>query len=590
VAQDFVERVRAATDIVALISDSVPLKKAGRKYRGLCPFHPEKTPSFYVDDQKGVFYCFGCQTGGDSFKFVMLRENVEFLEAARLLARRTGIPVPQSGRGGRPSEREALVAAHRAAADFYHELLRTRPEAGAAREYLRARGITDETIARLKIGFAPDRWDTLKSHLTAKGFTSELLVTGGLLSRKDGTGPGSSAGTYDRFRNRVLFPIRNLSGDVVGFGGRILGAGEPKYLNSAETPIYNKRENLFGLDLTRPGIRDAGEAVVVEGYFDFASLFQAGVVNAAATLGTAFSEEQVSLLRRFTERVVINYDPDTAGTNATRRSLDLLLAQGFKIRVLQLEPGADPDEFVRKKGVEAYRSRLASAPRYFEYLLERATTGRDLSDYEAKSAALREVLPILSQVPDRIERAGYVNALAEKLGIDDAVMLAEIKDALLKGGTGARAGATALRGKGAAPAARAMESETRLVRALLESADLRAELLGLLSEDDLAGTAIEAVVRAVEGLGRAGQEISYPRLSEVLLEPARSLLARIAMEPEPVVSSSEALRCVESIRVRRLRREREGLQRQMEAEADPARLDDLMRRKMEVSRQIDSLS
>jgi len=580
-ASDFVDKVRNAVDIVALISETVPLKKAGRKFRGLCPFHPEKTPSFYIDDAKGLFYCFGCQAGGDAFKFVQMRENVEFLEAAKILAAKLGIPVPETRQGGRPSEREALLAAHREAARFYHETLKTRPEGRAAREYLDRRGITAETIEKLGIGFAPNRWDGLKSHLARRGFATPLLVTGGLLAQKEGR-----SSTYDRFRNRVIFPIRSLAGEVIGFGGRILGEGEPKYLNSAETPLYNKRENLFGLDLTRHGIREAEEAVVVEGYFDFATLYQAGVGNVVATLGTAFAEQQVSLLRRFNDRVVINYDPDTAGASATRRSIDLLLAQGLKVRVLELDPGQDPDDFVRRQGAETYQARLQRAPRYFDYLVDKAVAGRDLSDYEAKSAALRQVLPVLSQVPDRIELAGYVNTLAERLGIDDQVMLAEVRDALMKA---PRTGAPVRLTPAPAPA-KIGEAEGRLVRALLERADTRAEILSRLSEADLEGSLTGEILRALEGLGNIGSEISYQKLSEVLREPARSMLTSIAMRPEPVVSREEALLCAESMRLRRLRQERDRLQKEMENEPDMARVEELMRRKIEVSRQIDSLS
>jgi DNA primase len=583
-APDFVDRVRAAVDIVALISESVPLKKAGRKYRGLCPFHPEKTPSFYIDDAKGLFYCFGCQAGGDAFKYVMLRENVEFLDAARILARKAGIPVTES-RGSRPSEREGLLAAHRAAAQFYHETLKSRPEAAAARRYLQSRGLSSETIEKLCIGFAPDRWDALKGHLTSKGFAAGLLLTGGLLVQKEG-----KSSSYDRFRNRVMFPIRNVAGEVIGFGGRVFGDGEPKYLNSSESPIYNKRENLYGLDLTRAGIRDASEAVVVEGYFDFASLYQAGVANVVATLGTAFADEQVSLLRRFTERVIINYDPDAAGASATRRSIELLLAQGFKVRVLQLEPGKDPDEFVRHHGPAVYRQRAGEAPRFFDYLLDKAAEGKDLSDFESKSAALKEVLPVLSQVSDRIERAGYVNLLAERLRIDDEVMLAEIRDGLVKAPRPRLVVRPAPEGPASSSARKVMEAESRLVRALLESSDLRAETLSVLGEEDMTGLATEEIVRAVRSMAGDGVEISYPRLSEVLREPARSLLARVAMRPEPVVSREESLGCVESIKLRRLQAERERLQREIAKESDAARLEDLMRRKNEVSRQINALS
>ncbi len=581
---DFVDRVRAAVDMVALISETVALKRAGRKFRGLCPFHPEKTPSFHVDDAKGLFYCFGCQAGGDIFKFVMLRENLDFPQAARLLAQKSGIPVPAPrGPDGRPSEREALLAAHRAAAEFFHDLLVKRPEGAAARDYLAARGITGDTIARLQIGYAPDRWDSLKGHLTGKGFDTRLLVTGGLLSTND-----ERTSTYDRFRGRVIFPIRGVTGEVLGFGGRILGAVEPKYLNSAETPLYNKRENLFGLHETRQAIRDAGEAIVVEGYFDYASLWQAGVPHVVATLGTAFAEEQVALLRRFAGKVVINYDPDAAGASATRRSIELLVSAGLKVRVLRLDGGLDPDEYVRQRGLDDYMARVQAAPRHFDYLLGQAIRGKDLSDYEQKAAALREVIPALAQVPDRIERAGYVNSIAEKLGIDDDLTLAEIRDGVLK--TPRPRPADARRSAGPAPAAELSESEARLIRGLLESAEIRNDVLARLGSEDLAGSAIEELFRAVEGLSEAGEDVSWTRLSEVLREPARSLVARLAVRSDPGISRDEALRCVESLRLRRLRRERDLLQKEMEHELSAARLDELLRRKMEVSRQIDSLS
>lgn len=576
---DFVDRVRSSVDIVALISESVPLKRAGRKHKGLCPFHNEKTPSFHVDDSKGLFYCFGCQVGGDAFKFVMLRENVEFIEAARIIARQLGIPVTES-RPGRQSERESMLAAHEAAARFYHDVLVKQPEGQRARDYLRSRGISDETVDRLGIGFAPDGWDALKGHLASKGLSTSLLVTAGLLSKNERTGS-----TYDRFRSRVMFPIRNLSGIVIAFGGRIVGPGEPKYLNTSETPLYNKREHLYGLDVTRNGIRDAGEAVVVEGYTDLASLLQAGVPHVVATLGTAFSDGQITLLRRFTDRVVINYDPDTAGAAATRRSIDLLVGSGFKVRILDLERGADPDEFVRKNGLQAYRDLLDKAPRYFDYLLDKATEGRNLSSFEDKSACLKQILPAVARVPDRIERSGYVNALADRLGIDDEITLAEIRDAMVKDSPGKRTGIPVSPTRSAIT-----ETEGRLVRALLESPDIRSEVLPSLSPEDLEGSAIESMVRAIDSLQRSGETVTFARLSEVLADSDRSSLAGLAVGADMDITIEEALSCAEALKLRRLRKVRESLQKQMNEERDTARLEDLMRRKMEVSRRIDALS
>lgn len=577
-SSDFVDKVRSAVDVVALISESVPLKRAGRKFRGLCPFHAEKTPSFYLDDEKGLFYCFGCQTGGDVFKFVMLRENVEFLEAARLLARRAGIAIPEQ-RGGQRSERETILAAHREAAAYFHEMLKSADEGAAARRYLRSRGTTGETVERLQMGFAAESWDGLRDHLVRRGFGVEPLVTGGLLSRKEGR-----SSTFDRFRGRVVFPIRNLSGEVVGFGGRLIGPGEPKYLNSADTPVYNKRETLYGLDLTRGAIRDTGEAIVVEGYFDFASLLQAGVGNVVATCGTSFTEQQALVLRRFADRVVMNYDPDAAGAMATRRSIDLLIALGFGVRVLRIASGQDPDEFVRGAGADAYRALVAQAPPHFDYLLEQAVAGREGLDREVKSRVIREMLPVIAKIPDRVERSGCINTMAERLALDDALLLSEIRDALLKEARPRVAGV-----RPPAPV-RLTTAEGRLVRALVESVDLRAELLGQLPDDALAGSPIEAVVRAVHGLAAEGGEVSYGTLAELLEEPIRSELAMLAVEQAPAVGRAEALHCIESMRMRLLKRERDRLQKEMESATDASQLEELLRRKVELSREIDSLA
>ena len=578
-SSDFVDKVRSAVDVVALISESVPLKRAGRKFRGLCPFHAEKTPSFYLDDEKGLFYCFGCQTGGDVFKFVMLRENVEFLEAARLLARRAGVPIPEQRGGGQRSEREVILAAHKDAAGYFHEILKSGDEGAVARRYLRGRGITGETVERLQMGYATDSWDSLRDHLVRRGFGVEHLVSGGLLSRKEGR-----SSTFDRFRDRVVFPIRNLSGEVIGFGGRLIGQGEPKYLNSSDTAIYNKRETLYGLDLTRGAIRDTGEAIVVEGYFDFASLLQAGIGNAVATLGTSFTEQQAVLLRRFADRVVMNYDPDAAGATATRRSIDLLISLGFSVRVLRIASGQDPDEFVRAEGAEAYRALVAQAPRHFDYLLECAIAGRDTFDRELKTRVVREILPIIAKVPDRVERSGCINTMAERLAIDDAILLSEIRDALLK--------EQRPRVPGVRPPAptRFTTAEGRLVRALVESTELREELLEQIQTDELAGSLVDDIVRALQGLTADGGEVTYATLVETLNEPVRSVLAMLAVEQAPTVDRAEAMHCIDSMKMRRLKRERDMLQKEMESATDVAQLEDLLRRKVELSRQIDSLA
>ncbi len=579
---DFVDRVRASVDIVTLVSESVPLKKSGRKYRGLCPFHNERTPSFYIDETKQLFYCFGCGAGGDTFKFAMLREGVDFMEAVRLLARRAGIPVPEARSGPRASEREAALAACKAAAALYREILREGPEGDVGRNYLERRGVTPATREALSLGYAPDRWETLREALGRQGHRMEVLMAAGLVQRRE-----DGSGFYDRFRNRIIFPVHNLSGDVIGFGGRIVGEGEPKYLNSPETLIYNKRENLYGLYHSRQAVKEAGEAIVVEGYIDYAALHQCGVRHAVATLGTSFTDEQASLLRRFTEKVVVNYDTDPAGEAATRRSLEKLLSRGFAVRVLQLAAGKDPDAFLRSAGGEEYRRLAGEAPSCFEHLVTAAQRDQDLADPAALAAAVREIMPVLAQVPSRIERSRYVSLLAERLAVEDALLLAEMRDVLLSGGR-----PSAAPGADARPAAPVSlrDAEARLVQALVEDPRARARLVPEILPADLEGSPVATIVSRIATLESEGDVITYAGLTAALPDRDRQLLARIALRGDPPVDEREAAECLASLRRMRLMRERESLQKEMERTSEPARLDELMRRKVDLSRRIDAMS
>lgn len=580
---DLVEKVRSSIDIVSLVSEFVSLKKSGRRYRGLCPFHNEKTPSFYVDETKQLFYCFGCGAGGDTFKFVMLLESLDFPEALRALARRAGIAAPPPGSGRRSSERESLLAACREANALYVKILRELPEGERARAYLKQRGVTSETARSLGLGYAPDSWDTLREELGRRGYRPEVLMAAGLLARRE-----SGTGFYDRFRNRITFPIVNPSGEAVGFGGRIVGEGEPKYLNSPETLIYNKRDNLFGLYHSRHGIKAAGEAIVVEGYLDFVTLYQAGIQNVVATLGTAFAQEQVALLRRFTQKVVVNYDSDAAGQSAAKRSLESLLSQGLGVRVLQLPAGKDPDAFLQEGSPEEYRRLVVDAPTCFDFLVAAASRERDLDEPAALGAAVREVVSLLARIPSRIERSRYVGLLSDRLGVEDALLLAEIRDTLIRGG---RKGPPAERAvpRRETESAGLLEAEVRLVRSLVEDEESRSRLLPEILPADLEGTRIAPIVAQVASLESEGRPISYSELSVDLPDKQRELLARIAMRGEPPPGGPEAADCLQSLRRARLVRERRSVQKEMEGAPDAARLEELMRKKIDLSRRIDAM-
>src|SRR5256884_2789283 len=369
------ERVKQQADIVRVVGEYVRLKKTGKNYSGLCPFHQEKTPSFTVSPIKQIFYCFGCGKGGDVYNFVMDMEKCEFPEAVKLVAEKCGISIPRpkerSAEGRKESlERGVLVEIHREAQSFFVKQLEGTLEGKAARAYLEDRGLDKETISRFGIGYAPSGGDMLLRHLKIK-YNEKFLVESGLISRDQNGGR-----LFDRFRRRITFPIANESAKIVAFGARALGDDQPKYLNSPETPIYSKSNVLYHMDRAKEGIRRQDFAILVEGYMDAIAVARAGISNVVASCGTSLAEPQIKLLGRFTRRVIVNYDPDTAGQTATERSLSLLLEQDFEVRVLALpavgNKKADPDLFIREMGADAYLKLLKEAPPYVDYLIARA--------------------------------------------------------------------------------------------------------------------------------------------------------------------------------------------------------------------------
>jgi len=571
--------VRQAGDIVRLISDHVPLKARGARLLGLCPFHEEKTPSFSVDPKAQLFYCFGCHTGGDLFKFVQLYERVEFKESVEILARRWGVPLPSAESGAETARRRLLELTDAAAAWFRSRL--AEPEGGRrAREYLAARGLGEEIAARLHLGLAPDGWDGLRTHLAGKRFQPEEVVTAGLaLPRKQGSGE------YDRFRDRLIFPIRDVNGRTVAFGGRSLGSAEPKYLNSPETPIYVKGEHLYGLDLAREAIRREGLAVVVEGYMDLAAVLQAGTESVVATLGTAFTPGQAKLLARFTTRVVVSYDGDRAGVQAAARSLDVLLGRGFEVRILELPGGLDPDDFVRKEGAEAYARRLQQAPSWLEFLLERERRARDLTRIEERVAGINALLPHLAHLASPLERAAWAGQIADALQVDDHLVLAELKAALKDARPSVR-----LRPVEAMP--RVREVEAGLVRALLST--LAEKKPVEMEFPEVEGTTVAPIIRTMLRMSDEGLPVNAGSVFSALeSEGDRDLLTRIAIraeaEEEPGPEALES--CLAALRKERWVREGKALQKEIErAATDPIARDALLRRKQELARRIDSLS
>jgi DNA primase len=585
-----VDQVRAAADIVKIVGDYVKLRKAGANFMGLCPFHQEKTPSFAVHPTKQIFHCFGCGVGGDVFKFVMMMDNLSFPEALRRVAEKVGITIRDreggEGSDARARERAALYRLHEAAAKFYAAQLGATAEGRAARGYLADRGLNDETVAQFRLGYAPANGQALASHLSSLGLSTEVVERSGLvLSASSGEGNRR----FDRFRRRIIFPIANESGKVVAFGGRALGDDQPKYLNSPETPIYTKGRVLFHLDRAGSAIRKLDYAILVEGYMDCIAVASSGIENVVATCGTSLTEGQIRLLARYTRRAVVNYDPDSAGTAATQRSLDLLLEEGFEAKVLALSGGLDPDSFVRKLGAAAYREKLAAAPTYLDYLTERAASQNDMSRPEGKVAAANAVLPYLARVPNAMLRAELANRLAERLRLDSRLLLEELKrTSRTRGQVPSRGEPGSLHVE--APKTQATPAEKKLLRAFFDSDEMAGEFLPrLVTSGACEGLAAEGIFRRLFELYTDGEKLEINHVEEWFDGPAQRLVYESVMESSETPSREVLSGCVLSLEKRRGLRERERLQREIQAaerEGDLARLNQLRAAKARVDKEL----
>jgi DNA primase len=438
VSDNFSQLVKQQADIVRIVGEYVKLRKTGaQNYTGLCPFHKEKTGSFSVNATHGYFYCFGCHEKGDVFTFVMKLENISFPDAVRAVAQKAGIPLPKREFTSPEEAREAglrrqLVDIHEAATQYFEAALKS-PEAARAREYLTGRGVTAETIAKFRIGYAPDDFNHMRNAL-AQHFSEDVLRASGLFSAKE-QADGSQGQMYARFRKRITFPIANEQGKTIAFTARALDAQDEKgrdiakYLNSPETALYTKGQVLFNLDKAKADMRAHDFALLVEGQMDCISVYMAGIRNVLATSGTAFTEAQVRLLSRFTKRVVVNFDPDTAGANAAEKSLALLTEEGFEVKIVTLEGGLDPDRFVREHGLEAYMAALRGAKRHSDYLIDRARQMHPARTADAKVKAMNFLLPHIRRMPSALQRDEFAADAAQKLGIDSAILRQELRQA-----------------------------------------------------------------------------------------------------------------------------------------------------------------
>ena len=574
------EKVKQQADIVRIVGDYVRLKKAGQNFMGLCPFHPEKTPSFAVHPVKQIFHCFGCGVGGDVFSFVMEMDKLTFPEALQLVADKSGIRLPER-KPRSPQEakrshlRTSLVELHETAAQFYREQLTQSKEGKLARAYLNDRGITDEIIETFSLGYAPGGGDALMKKIRGAGYQKDVVEASGLIN-KDQRGS-----YYDRFRRRILFPIADERGRVIAFGGRAMGDDNPKYLNSPETPIYTKSRVLYNLHRAKEQIRRLDYTILVEGYMDCIAVYHAGVHNVVASCGTSLTDLHAQLMGRSSKNVVVSFDPDIAGAAATERSLNLLLEQGFRVKVLALEEGLDPDSFIQQEGGEAYREKLKESLDYVDYITGRAVSTFDLGTREGKVAAINYVLPYLARVPNRIERSEWVAPVAQRLGIEDGMLLQELRHAV-----GSRREKVDAR-KDLAPSPM-KEGERRLLKIFLDNEEFRPDIAHEMAESGAhKGAATERIFEACFTVLSSGETFEVAVIGEKLNEADKRLLYDVAFESEDGGTLEEARACLAALDARGWERRLKQMSKEIEAAAkrkDNKEVARLTQEKMELTR------
>jgi DNA primase len=583
--QQFIDDLRLQANIVQVVQEYVPLKRAGATYKGLCPFHSEKTPSFNVNPDKGFFHCFGCGAGGDVFDFLELYEKVDFPDAVKMLAQKFGVSLPERSEASSGTDdgglREPLLKIHEVAAEYFREQLAA-PAGVRARQQLAGRGVSARTIEQLGLGFAPSSRDGLKARLFTQGFAQGLLIQSGLVVARD------NGEIVDRFRHRLMVPICRDAGSVIGFGGRSMDAEQvPKYLNSPETAIYSKGRTLYGLNLTKPAIRKLGYVVLVEGYFDFAQVFQSEAAPVVASCGTALTPHQAQLLRRFTSKVVLSYDPDAAGQGAAARSSELLVKEGFEVNVVVLDSGEDPDTFIRLKGADQYRARLRNSRPYLEYLRDRAAAGLDFGDPETQRLFLAEMLAVAAWLPEPAMRDQFADKVAHTARITAEVVQSEFRKIAAKRQTTLSPAELPSLGE-------VKKAEKALIWWLIQRPAEARSVLDTLEEEDLRALAARRIFEMAQSLHGETPEGLPSALIQRLSTVDAQLVTSIASEPAPPATLVDE--CVRAVKRLRFDRERAAIQREIDrlqalgATQHGNEIDNLWQRKKDLLHRIEDLT
>jgi DNA primase len=573
---EIIDQIRQVANIVDIASRYTTLKRRGKKYVGLCPFHSEKDPSFTVDDEKQLFHCFGCGAGGDIFTLIMEKENLSFPEALRSLAQKYNIPFPQQSKVSpqlRKLEEQLFKINEETLAFFKKNLFRT-AEGEKALDYLKKRGVSEKIIQELKIGYALNSWNSLLSYFQAKGVSPKLLEKGGLVIYNQ-----EKASYHDRFRGRVIFPIFDLTGKVVAFGGRTVFGDDPKYLNSPDTPVYSKGKILYGMNFCKESIRERGEMILVEGYTDFLSVYQAGIKNAAASLGTSLTSDQALLALRFAPRMIVSYDGDSAGRIAAARAVSLCFEKGLQAKVVLLPQGVDPDNFIRKYGADEYKSLISKSAPSLNFLIDSFLQEKKDDSPEEKARVAKLVVRELEKIPDSITRSEYLKKVSEYLSIDEGALRrmarqkpgeekAEEKDLFLP-------------------------AEKRLLQILYEDEDIAPYVFEEIKEEDIRDLKGKPIFIALSDCFKNGKKPSHHELKEKIDASLLSSLSRVLLEKDQPATVEEAFECINALRQFSLENRSNELKSEIiksERNGEKEKLRALLTQRQEIIKQLSSLS
>ncbi len=549
IPEELIDEIKERVNITDVVSEYVSLKKVGANHKGLCPFHSEKTPSFTVNEGKQIFYCFGCGAGGNVITFLMKASGMTFPDTVTELAKRAGVTIPEASGRFAPQKndrQEVLYKINESAASFYHSLL---SESEKAKSYLKKRGLKEETINDYKVGYGGEGWDSLYAFLSKKGLSLTLADELGLII------PKKSGGYYDRFRGRVIFPISDIHGRTIGFGGRSIDGSEPKYLNSPESILFKKSDSLYGITVARRWIKESDDALIVEGYMDLLSLHEAGIKNSVATLGTALTAGHLRLIKRLSRNIVTVFDADQAGVKATLRSIDLFITEGMNATVLTMPEGHDPDTFVREKGVEGFKKAIKSAMPIMEFFINEALKGKNATEIKEKLKVIEEVFPFIERLPSRIEQEHYIKIVSERTGVQEESLAREMR----KRGSGSpKKFEVKLSDKGILSGTQT--AEKKIIQLLLRYPELRERIAESGTLGNFQNETLRFFGETLLKMPAGSDPLDYFQSEE-----DRRLYSRLIVEMHEVVEHGRELDdCIRSLKAYRLKKEKEKLRKEME--------------------------